>query len=400
MVLIAAAMAVSGACTSSGSSTTDDGAIPGRVYLMVGLSGVQSVTTGDRHSCALRTTGTAVCWGSNRFGELGNGQDGIQTWNPFRTPVVNLTGAVGLSTGSDHTCAVLNDGTASCWGANGNGQLGNTNPADAVTPTAVQQAPNQPLTNVSAIAAGGSFTCALIVGGQVECWGANSYGQLGNGKTADSSTPTAVSGISDATAITLGTWSACAIRTGGAVSCWGYAGVPGLLGDGTQGSGTYSDVPVSVQNLSGSPGILSGATAVAIRNTPNMDDGNVCASRDDHTVVCWGNKYLGDGTANASLSPVQVSDMTNGTGVSGAAVLCALRSDGQVGCWGDGTKYGLLGGRMVIDLTPYDMHHLGNFGSPGVLQLGTGTGGYESCAVMTDHSVMCWGITAPPGVPF
>jgi alpha-tubulin suppressor-like RCC1 family protein len=388
MVLVAAAMAVSGACTSSSSSTTTDGAIPGRVYVMFGLSNIKSVTTGDRHSCALKMTGTAVCWGSNRFGELGNGHDGVQTYNTVPSPVIGLGGAVGLSTGLDHSCAVLSDKTVTCWGANGNGQLGNTDPADAVLQTPV---PN--LTNVVAIAAGGHFTCALIDDGHVSCWGANAYGQLGNGKTADTSTPSAVVGISDASAISVGTWSACAIRTQGAVSCWGYAGVPGLLGDGTHGTNTYSDVPVSVQNL-------SGATAVAIRSTSNMDDGNVCASRDDLTAWCWGMKYLGDGTDHASLSPVQVADINNGIGVSGSSVLCALRMDGQVGCWGDGTIYGLLGGRTVIDLTPYDMHHLGNFGSADVQALSTGTNSYESCAVMTDRTVSCWGITQPPGVPY
>jgi alpha-tubulin suppressor-like RCC1 family protein len=388
MVVIVAAMAVSGACTSSGSSTTD-GAIPGRVYPIVGLSAIKSVTVGYAHSCALRLNKTAACWGSNGNGQLGNGQDGVQTYNAFPTTVIGLTTAVGLSTGLDHTCALLSGGTVTCWGSNSNGQLGNSNPADEKLQTPV---PN--LTMVTAIAAGGHFTCALIVGGTVDCWGANGYGQLGNGTNTDTPTPTAVSGISDASAIVAGTWSACAIRTGGAVSCWGYAGVPGLLGDGTHGTLTYQTSPVSVQGI-------SGATAVAIRSTPDKDDGNVCASLGDQTVWCWGNKYLGDGTSNPSLTPVKVSlGVDNGIGVSGGSVLCALRSDGQVGCWGDGTKYGLVGGRMVIDLTPYDLHHLGNFGSTGVKELSTGTGSYESCAVMDDQTVTCWGISTAPGVPY
>jgi alpha-tubulin suppressor-like RCC1 family protein len=382
ILLIAAAMAVSGACT------TPAVPLPGRAELILGLTGIASVSTGDQHSCALRTDGTAVCWGSNRFGEFGDGHDGIPTYTLTPTPVTGLTHAVSLSTGLDHTCAVLSDGTAWCWGANAQGQLGNDTLSSSLLPTKVTG-----LTNAVAIAAGGHYTCALLVDGHVECWGANTYGQLGIGSVVDSSTPTTVDGVDDAIAISVGTWTACAVRASGSVECWGYGGLFGQLGDGTTGTGAYSSDPVAVADL-------TGAVSVAVRSQSGIDDGNVCAGRDDGTVWCWGERILGDGTNNDSPIPVEVADLDDAVSVSGSSVLCALRASGTVQCWGDGTPYGLLGnGHTVPSYTPIDVHHVGFDMPSGALALSTGTNSFETCAVLGDRRVMCWGIIGPPGYP-
>jgi alpha-tubulin suppressor-like RCC1 family protein len=349
------------------------------------LTNVVSVSTGQRHSCALKADHSAWCWGSNRAGEFGDGNTGIQTYTLTPTPVSGLTNAVSLSTGVDHTCAVLDDGTAECWGANARGQLGDGNaPTSSLTPTAVSG-----LTNAVSIAAGGQFTCALLNTHQVSCWGANDVGQLGigGGDTADRSTPTTVDGITDATAIAVGTWSACAIRAAGAVSCWGYAGTYGILGDGTTtGSGSYSTEPVSVSGL-------TGATSVAILSRATPDDGMACASLGNGTVSCWGEHILGNGTNNDSPTPVPVSGITDAKAVSGSSVPCALRPDGSVYCWGDDTANGLLGdGKMVPSYVAIPVHHL-------VMAVGlaTGTGSGESCGVDANKRVMCWGIIFSPG---
>jgi alpha-tubulin suppressor-like RCC1 family protein len=378
VLVVVGAVAMSAACTP-----TPPDPYVGREQVMYGFTNVTAVTTGQRHSCALRTNGTVWCWGSNRAGEFGNGQTGIQTYTLTPNPVTGLTNAIAVSTGVDHTCAVLSGGTAECWGANARGQLGDGNaPTSALTPTAVSG-----LTNVTAIAAGGQFTCALIGDGHVSCWGANNDGQLGIGNTTDSSTPTTVDGITDATAIAVGTWSACAIRAGGAVSCWGYAGTYGILGDGaTTGTGTFSTDPVSVSGL-------TGATSVAILSRSTPDDGMACASLGDHTVWCWGEHILGDGTSNDSPTPVQVSGITTALAVSGGSVPCALLPNGVVDCWGDDTQYGYLGdGKMVPSYVPIPVHHLLM-----AIGLSTGTGSGQTCAADANGRIMCWGIVFSPG---
>ena len=147
ILVIAGATAVSGACTTPAFT-----GYAGRAELMDGLTGIASVSTGDRHSCALRTDGTALCWGSNRYGEFGNGQSGLPYYTLKPSPVSGLNNAVSLSTGLDHTCAVLSDGTAECWGANADGQLGSPNPTNPLLPTPVPG-----LSNAVAIAAGAQY---------------------------------------------------------------------------------------------------------------------------------------------------------------------------------------------------------------------------------------------------
>src|SRR5664280_2794775 len=84
----------------------------------------------------------------------------------------------------------------------------------------------------TAVAAGFSHTCALLIGGTIKCWGDNGFGELGNGSTTSSSVPVPVSGITNATAVSAGADFTCALLAGGTVQCWGR-GDQGQLGDGT-----------------------------------------------------------------------------------------------------------------------------------------------------------------------
>jgi Regulator of chromosome condensation (RCC1) repeat len=379
ILLVATAMAVSAACTSS------DFPAVGRATVITGLDSVLAVSTAEGHSCALRMNGMVLCWGTNRAGEFGDGETGVDAYTTTPTPVSGLTNAVALSTGVDHTCAVLYDGKAKCWGANANGQLGNGTLSASLVPATVSG-----LTNAVAIAAGGHFTCALTDDGHVECWGANTYGQLGIGSVVGHSTPTVVAGIGDAVSISAGTWTACAVRASGSVACWGYNGLFGVLGNGTTGPATYSSVPVAVSGL-------TGATSVAVRSTSGIDQGNACAGRGDGTVWCWGEGILGNGTSNDSPVPVQVAGLHDAVSVSASSAPCALRPNGTVDCWGDDTPWGLLGdGHTTPAYTPIPLQHV-HIDTAGAIALSTGTGSGESCVVLAERTVMCWGVQRWPG---
>src|SRR5207248_2224560 len=160
--------------------------------------------------------GTAKCWGLNTPGQLGDG-----TTTNASTPVVvsGLSTAVAISAGGNHSCALLANGTAKCWGYNGSGQLGNGTTTDASTPVVVSGVSGG--STAVAIGAGGNHSCALLANGTAKCWGANAFGQLGNGTNTHSSTPVVVTGLSTAVAIAAGGNHSCALPANGTVKCWG-----------------------------------------------------------------------------------------------------------------------------------------------------------------------------------
>ena len=121
------------------------------------------------------------CWGSNINGELGDGVSDETISLPTAT-----SGGYTFSTiamGIDHACGVLTTGGIDCWGANTEGDLGDGTYNDATTPIA-----SVITTGAAAVAAGADFTCAIVSGG-VTCWGAGDVGQRGDGSTNSSITP-------------------------------------------------------------------------------------------------------------------------------------------------------------------------------------------------------------------
>ena len=324
------------------------------------------IDAGYQHTCVLTSGGGVKCWGSNEFGQLG---DGTTTNSGVPIDVTGLpSGVSAIAAGGAHTCALTNGGGVKCWGANHVGQLGNGSTIESAVPVDVSGLAS----GVSAIAAGGSVTCALRIDGAVRFWGSNDWGQLGDGTTTDSSFPVDVSSLrSGVTAIAVGENHTCALTTGGRVKCWGY-NYFGELGNGTT---TDSSTPVDVSDLQ------SGVNAITAANN------RTCALTGVGGVKCWGYGNLGNNTTDGSSIPVDVSGLASGVTAiaAGGGRTCALTSGGGVKCWGN-SMYGQLGSGSPADVdVPVDVSGLGS----GVAAIAAGGG--HNCALMSDGAVTCWG---------
>jgi hypothetical protein len=171
----------------------------------LGLTNAVAISTGVEHSCALLSTGAITCWGDNSFGQLGAGEIGGSI---VPVDVPGVTSAVAISAGGYHSCALLSTGAITCWGWNGIGQLGNgsTNSSDVhvVVPGLVK---------VIAITTGIAHTCALLDTGAATCWGMNTDGQVGNGTNQAQRAPVGVTGLSSGVGLTTTTSSTSTTST-------------------------------------------------------------------------------------------------------------------------------------------------------------------------------------------
>jgi alpha-tubulin suppressor-like RCC1 family protein len=297
--------------------------------LVSDLSFVTAVAGGGRHSLALLADGTVMAWGADEFGQLG---DGEETASFLPVPVEGIQHVKAIAAGANFSLALLRNGTVMAWGDNEAGQLGDGNLEEAEGPVAVKG-----LTEVTAIAAGGEHSLALLANGKVMAWGEGEHGQLGDGKARDSDVPVAVQGLTGATAVAAGGLHSLALLSEGTVKAWGGDGFGQLANAGVEEEGEEgekrSEVPVSVEGVSGATAIAAGAH-------------HSLALLTGGTVVAWGeDKYgeLGDGAIARDEAPVAVSGISGVSAVSaGGEHSLALLTDGTVMAWGE-DKFGELG---------------------------------------------------------
>ena len=167
---------------------------------VVGLtSGVIAIAAGTNHTCALTSGGGVKCWGSDIFGRLGdNGSVQAQL-----TPVDAIglsSGVIAIAAGEAQTCAVTSEGAAKCWGWNRRGVLGDGTTDTRRVPTDVKYLSS----GVKSIATGMFHSCAVLVNGGAKCWGAGGYGQLGHEPLDDQYAPVDVTGLTGVSAISTG----------------------------------------------------------------------------------------------------------------------------------------------------------------------------------------------------
>ena len=237
-----------GTVACAGSGATDqlgDGSTSRRTLARVpGLTNVKAIGAGSLFTCALLGDGTVKCWGSNDAGECGDGTARGTRASPVT--VTGLSGVVSLGVGITGACAVTVAGFVHCWGASGEGLLGQPTPqndCNVLTPCSATPIAVPGVSAASQVVVGRAHACARVgTAGDVKCWGSDDHGQLGYTTTQTcliagtrrpcSTTATQVAGITGVIDLVAGSAFTCARLAGTDVRCWGQ-GDGGELGDGT-----------------------------------------------------------------------------------------------------------------------------------------------------------------------
>jgi alpha-tubulin suppressor-like RCC1 family protein len=326
----------------------------------------------------LTASGPIYAWGDNSYGQLGNGSNAA---SDVPVPVDNLTNAVSIATGGQHSVAALSDGTVWAWGWNQYYQVGDGTTTDRNIPTQVGG-----LTGVVAVAATYSTSLALKSDGTVWQWGFDLTDVCSG---AYNLAPSRIDGLTNIVAIAAGDFFVLALRSDGTV--WGLGDNSyGELGTSTAvcGPRTYSSVPVEVQNL-------TGVTAIAAGNEHSL------AITSDGSLWTWGYNWAGElgvtttqtctgplrDTGPCSNTPVQVPGLTGVRSIAGGDYFSlAVTSDGTAWSWGY-NAYGQLGdGTTTNRPAPVKVS-----GLSGVLMVAASNDARSGLALRANGTVWAWG---------
>ncbi len=357
------------------------------------------IVAGGFHSCALLSTGDVKCWGLNIFGQLGVGNTNNigDDESPSASVVVDLGAkAKQISAGYLHTCALLVDGNVRCWGYNIQGQLGYGHTDNIGDDEAPSTAGNVSLGGeVARIFSGTSYNCAVMKSGSVRCWGQNDLGQLGLGHTnniGDDEIPSSVAAIplgSSVVQMDLSSISnhSCAILANGSLKCWGRNNY-GQLGYG------HTNNLGDDESVSGIGNVNVGGSVTTI-TTGNF---HTCALLNTGSVKCWGantNGELGYAMATASVTAPLVGSLDLGDSAvaisAGSSHTCAVLASDNVVCWGLNNE-GQLGLGHTTNIGDDETPATGGFVSLGFQADQIGLGASHACVLEKDTGKsQCWG---------
>jgi alpha-tubulin suppressor-like RCC1 family protein len=342
------------------------------------------IAAGGGHGCVLKGDGTVACWGDDFAGQLGDGTLGDPTFNVRTHPTGVRCGAAcpgllgnvsTIGVHDTHSCAVSTGGGVKCWGLNSSGKLGIGSTSIGATvlyPTDVCDSGTAgtcvPLANVIAVAAGDSFTCALLGTGRVKCWGSNTDDIMGSGgdnwnpvDICASGNPPCGAFLEPVVQLAAGVTHVCALLADGTLRCWG-SNAFGELGDGTNTS-RPDPLPVCASGSGAACPKLQNVIAVAAEGNSAGSGASTCALLSDQTVRCWGWGNGGRlGNDGFSDSPLPVTVCSEGSGPCGSlgnvraiavggSHACALLGDGTARCWG-ANIYGEAGDGTVGNPRP------------------------------------------------
>ena len=309
----------------------------------VNQSEATAASAGFRHTCALHQTGSISCWGNNWYGQLGDGTGGSEgDMSSVPVKVKDIDDATAISAGGDHSCALHQTGTISCWGSNWSGPLGDGTRDDSSVPVKVKD-----IDDATAVSTGQNHSCALHQNGTISCWGG--WGGVGLA-------PVEIDGISDATAISAGHYDSCALHQTGIISCWGREA---------------GSKPEQIDGISDATAVDAGSGGTA--------GGNSCALHQTGSVSCWG--------PGARSVPEEIDGISDATAIStgGWGHSCALHTDGNISCWGN-NQDGQLGSNAVEFESSVPVGVMGISDATAI-----STGWDHSCALHQTGNISCWG---------
>jgi alpha-tubulin suppressor-like RCC1 family protein len=319
----------------------------------IGQRAISAISCGAYFSLALTTDGKIFSWGDNTFGQLGDGTTTQRTIPVFCGAIGGKTVAA-IAAGGNHCLALTTDGLVYSWGYNGYGQLGDGTTAQRTTPVAVNTSGALSGKTVVSIAAGSGYSLALTSDGKVFSWGDGSNGTIGNSSFASKTLPVAVdvSGVLSGkviSAISAGAYHCLALSSDGKVFSWGGAGV-GQLGSGDS---TNQSRPVAVNLTDIEVGSVvnaiaaGGYSSIALTSAGNL--------------LSWGyniNGQIGDGTQTTRFLPVPIilGGALQGRGIStisaGLNHCMATTPDGKVVAWGNNVHGEYGNGTTISSLVP------------------------------------------------
>ncbi len=340
-------------------SAADGGDRSDDLALTAGPIAAKSASAGGRHTCAIKDDGTLWCWGADFFGQLGQGKRAhsrppvqVKAWTDWRE----------VSAGGLHTCGIRTGGTLWCWGLNHRGQLGQGTRDDSNRPLQVGKR-----TDWLHVDAGAATTCAITAGAEAFCWGDNMHGQVGDGTRVNRGNPVPVAKNFNWDQVRIQGTHTCGVRPNGSLWCWGR-NMNGELGDGTMKARVAPQrVGRSLAWRSVSPGWMS-----------------TCGVQKDNSLWCWGGNgsgQLGTGDREQRVAPTRIGASEQWRQVAASSTAsCALTVGGQRWCWGTG-RWGQLGPRVYamrpLKLDSYEWKNL--------------SGGWLHLCGEHDGKLDCWG---------
>ncbi|HEX7049199.1 MAG TPA: hypothetical protein VF188_03220 [Longimicrobiales bacterium] len=279
---------------------------------MIGLAGHESINeprrvdfdrpfnrlaAGRNYNCGLAAGGTAYCWGVVSFGELGDGVLGLHTRrHPY--PVKTELRFVDIRPGGPRTCALTTAGRAYCWGAGSFGELGNGSRQTYAVPVAVSG------DHIFEGITGRGHTCGRDTAGTVHCWGSNKWHQIGMDGDLYT-TPVELPPEEQFQRVIAGTVTTCGLNAAGTAYCWGLDRYGNLGAGGPAPQRCDIDqFPCSDEPLEIAGGLRFQSLSLGLKTS--------CGVTVDHALYCWGSNLSGQLGAGllveSSNTPVRVVD--------------------------------------------------------------------------------------------